>query len=62
MDKYINMMFIKIAETHDITITMNMFWSTEMERVSKKYTLRIDGDQKIFWGKRKLVLEMSTWI
>jgi hypothetical protein len=68
MDKYINILFIKLSQKYKVTIITIMSYNNKYKRANKTYKLVIDSKKKKierisldFTSKRALVLEMMKW-
>jgi delta-aminolevulinic acid dehydratase/porphobilinogen synthase len=68
MDKYINMLFIKISQKYKINIIVIMSYSSKYKKVSKSYKLVINSKKKKtdrksldFTSKTALIMEMVKW-
>ncbi len=70
MDKYINILFIKLSKKYKVTIITIMSYNKKYKRANKTYKLVIDNKGKRksierfsedYTSKRSLVLEMMKW-
>jgi hypothetical protein len=68
MDKYINILFIKLSQKYKVTIITIMSYNNKYKRANKTYKLVIDSKKKKiermsldFTSKRALVMEMMKW-
>jgi hypothetical protein len=68
LDKYINILFIKLSQKYKVNIITIMSYNNKYKRTNKTYKLVIDSKKKKiervsldFTSKRALVLEMMKW-
>ena len=71
MDKYINMLFLKISQNYKISIITIMVYNDKYKKINKSYKLTIDKkklkkpDYKFsmeFRSKQYMIQEMMKWI
>ena len=71
MDKYINMLFLKISQNYKISIITIMVYNDKYKKINKSYKLTIDKkklkkpDYKFsmeFRSKQYMIQEMIKWI
>jgi hypothetical protein len=71
MDKYINLLFIKLSQRYKVTIVTIMSYNEEYNRTTKNFKLVIDNKENTkkpierqsldFRGKRDLIQAMIKW-
>lgn len=68
MDRYINILFLKLSQTYKVTIITIMSYNNKYKRANKSYKLVIDSKRKKikrisldFTSKRALIEEMMKW-
>ncbi len=65
MDKYINLLFIKLSQTYKVSLITIMTYNEEYKKAKKSYNLVLSKGRKResirVTNKRDLIMEMMKW-